>query len=57
MGEEDCDVKPRGDHVHLQMERANSGHWFLPIGRFHEVMTELGQGHLSATTDTPDEAE
>ena len=52
-----CDIKPKGNHVHLQMKRAASGHWYLPVGRFNEVMTKLGEattnGHLASTSNTP----
>ena len=53
MGEKDCDIKPKGDHVHLQMKRMKSGHWFLPVGRYNEVMAILGKGHLTSTSNTP----
>ena len=50
-----CDIKPRGNHVHLQMVKSRHGdHWYLPIGRFNDVMTRLGEasppGHLSTTS-------
>ena len=54
-----CDIKPKGNHVHLQMvkSKSGSGHWFLPVGRFNEVMTRLGQastdGHLATASTTP----
>ena len=56
-GQSGCDIKPRGKHVHLQMVKSRYGdHWYLPIGRFNEVMTKLGEistsGHLATSSDT-----
>ena len=53
MDSKGCDVTPKGDSVHLQMKRARSGHWFLPVGRYQETMTKLGYGHMVAKTNTP----
>ena len=54
--ERGCDIKPRGDHAHMQMVKSRHGnHWYLPIGRFNEVMTKLGEaptsGRLATTSD------
>ena len=50
-----CDIKPKGNKVHLQMVKHRSGHWYIPIGRFNGVMTKLGEtstsGHLATTSD------
>ena len=53
-----CDIKPRGNHVHLQMVKSrHGGHWYLPTGRSNDVMTKLGEtatsGHLASSSDTP----
>ena len=50
MDERGCDIKPRGKHLHLQMQKGSSGHWFLPVGRFSEAMEKLSLGHLATTT-------
>ena len=45
------DIKPKGKHVHLQMKKGQTGHWYLPVGRFGEAMSKLhDNGHLAATT-------
>ena len=56
--ERGCDIKPRGAHVHMQMVKSRHGnHWYLPIGRFNETMTQLGEtlssGHLATSSTTP----
>ena len=48
MGDDGCDIKPKGLHVHMQMKRAPSGHGYLPIGRFGEAMTKMEKGHMMA---------
>ena len=53
MDDEGCDIKPKGDFVHLQMKKAKTGHWYLPAGRFGDAMTKLGAGHMAATSSTP----
>ena len=53
MGEKGCDVKPKGDDVHLQMKRAHSGHWFLPVGEYQETMAKLCHGHVATVSSTP----
>ena len=53
LDDEGCPIKPKGNHVHLQMKKGRTGHWYLPVGRFGEAMNKLGQGHLAATTATP----
>ena len=50
MDEKGCDIRPRGNHIHLQMEKGSSGHWFLPVGRFSEAMQKMSLGHLATTT-------
>ena len=50
-GEAGCDIRPQGKHVHLQMETGQTGHWYLPVGRFGDAMSKLhDHGHLAATT-------
>ena len=55
MDRKGCDIKPKGNHVHLQIVKHRSGHWYIPIGRFNDVMTKLGEastsGHLATTSD------
>ena len=56
--ERGCDIKPRGAHVHMQMVKSRHGnHWYIPIGRFNETMTQLGEtlssGHLATSSTTP----
>ena len=57
MDKEGCDIKPKGNHVHLQMVKAKSGHCYLPVGRFNDVTSKFGaattNGHLATVSDTP----
>ena len=53
MDDKGVDVKPKGDSAQRKMRRARSGHWFLPVGRYQETMTNLGYGHMVVKTDTP----
>ena len=53
LGEDGCDIKPKGRHVHLQMKKGRTGHWYLPVGRFSEEMTKLIPGHMASTAVTP----
>ena len=53
MDDAGCNIKPKGDCVHLQMKKSRTGHWYLPVGRFGEAMTKLGAGHMAATSSTP----
>ena len=50
LGEKGCDIQPKGKHVHLQMKKGKSGHWYLPAGRFSEAMEKMAVGHLATTT-------
>ena len=54
--DEGCDVKPKGNHVYLQMKKASSGHWFLPVGRFSNAMKKMAGGHLATTSSTTADA-
>ena len=47
-----CDIKPKGHHIHLQMEKGSSGHWYLPVGRFSAALHKMGAGHLATATAT-----
>ena len=55
MDRKGCDIKPKGNHVHLQMVKHRSGHWYIPMGRFNDVMTKIGEvstsGHLATASD------
>ena len=50
LGEKGCDITPKGKHVHLQMRKGKSGHWYLPVGRFSDAMEKMAVGHLVTNT-------
>ena len=56
MDEKGCDIRPRGNHIQLQMEKGSSGHWFLPVGRFSEAMQKMSLGHLATTSSSATDA-
>ena len=44
-------LNQNGKHVHLQMKKGQTGHWYLPVGRFGDAMSKLHENdHLVATT-------
>ena len=51
MDKKGCDIKPKGNHVHLRLVKARSGHWYLPVGRFNNVMTKLGEAWTTGHDD------
>ena len=53
LDDQGCEIKPKGNRVHLQMEKCTSGHWFLPVGRFSDAMQKMAVGHLATTSATP----
>ena len=50
LGEKGCDITPKGKHVHLQMKKGKSGHWYLPSGRFSNAMEKMAVGHLATNS-------
>ena len=54
MDDQGCSVTPKGRHVHLQMKKGATGHWYLPVGRFSDALAKFaGGGHLATTSVTP----
>ena len=51
MKDGDCEITPKGDHVHLQMKKGALRPLVLPVGRFSETMATLGHNHLVASSN------
>ena len=47
-----CDIRPKGNYVHLHMEKGSSGHWYLAVGRFSGAVKKMAVGHLATTSAT-----
>ena len=51
-----CDIRPKGNHVHLQMKKGRSGHWYLPVGRFSSAMQKMAVGHLATNSASSEDS-